>query len=36
MRRNFTLTLVKGYYGTATVTLSALKQNTVYSMKVRS
>ena len=33
---NFTMTLIKGYYGTATITMTADKPNTVYSMRIRS
>lgn len=36
MLYNFTMTMIKGYYGTATITMTADKPNTVYSMRVRS
>ena len=30
------MTLIKGYYGTANVTVTALEKNTVYSLRIKS
>ena len=30
------MTLIKGYYGTATISITAESPNTVYSMRIRS